>query len=395
MSSICDNSNVVLTGRRFPDGTPVRIEVGDGCIQTVQVLESTEELDEPSGRQRWVAPGFYDLQVNGFAGVDLGDPKAGVAEVRKVCQAILSTGCTRFLPTIITGDLNNMCQRLETLAQAMESDPLVAAMCPGMHVEGPFIHPEDGPRGAHPREHVRAPNLPDFRRLEKACRGRMRILTLAPEQPGASEVIRAACEAGVTVALGHHRADQTMIDAAIGAGARMCTHLGNGADALLPRNDNYIWWQLGEDRLWATFVADGHHLPPATLRVMLRAKTLQRSVLITDAMAAAGMPPGRFPLGHSEVIKTPESMVCLPGTPYLAGSAAEMMLVVTRAVADGGLELPQAVELVTLQPARLIPTPDDPWSCVVGRPANLVEFDWDPAGAELTVRKTVLKRFSA
>jgi N-acetylglucosamine-6-phosphate deacetylase len=271
----------------------------------------------------------------------------------------------------------------------------VSAMCPGMHVEGPFIHPEDGPRGAHPCEHVRPPNLADFERLYEACRGKMRILTLSPEQPGALEVIEAATRAGVVVALGHHRADRAAIDAAIAAGAKMSTHLGNGADAQLPRNDNYIWWQLGEDRLWASFISDGHHLPPATLRAMLRAKTPARSVLITDAMAAAGMPPGRFPLGTSEVVKTPEGKVCLPGTPYLAGSAAEMPLVVARAVADGGLELAKAVELATLQPARLVPTAADPWSCAAGRPANLVEFDWEPATGELTVRKTVFRRFSA
>jgi N-acetylglucosamine-6-phosphate deacetylase len=174
----------------------------------------------------------------------------------------------------------------------------------------------------------------------------------------------------------------------------MCTHLGNGSDAQLPRHDNYIWWQLGEDRLWASFIPDGHHLQPATVRAMLRAKTPQRSVLITDAMAAAGMPPGRYPLGKSEVIKTPEGRVCLPGTPYLAGSAAEMPLVIARAVGDGGLDLPEGLRLGTLQPARLVPTTDDPWSCTVGQPANLVEFDWDAGAAKLTPRQAVLHGFS-
>ncbi len=391
MSNIDRLSSVVLSGRRFPDGQPIRIEVADGKIQSIQPAAG---FDEPAGVQRWVGPGFYDLQVNGFAGIDLGDPRVGVAEVRRVCEAVLRTGCTRFLPTIITGDIEEMCGRLATIRQAIEADPLVAAMCPGVHVEGPFIHPEDGPRGAHPREHVRQPNLADYRRFQEASGGRVKILTLAPEQPGALEVIEAAARDGVVVSLGHHRADEAAIEAAIAAGAKMCTHLGNGADAQLPRNDNYIWWQLGEDRLWASFVTDGHHLRGATIRAVLRAKTPQRSVLITDAMAAAVMPPGRYPLGKSEVVKTEEGRVCLPGTPYLAGSAAEMPLVIARAVANGGLDLVEAVRLGTLQPAVLVPGPDDPWSCAAGQPANLVEFDWDAAAATLTPRQTVLHGFS-
>jgi N-acetylglucosamine-6-phosphate deacetylase len=223
----------------------------------------------------------------------------------------------------------------------------------------------------------------------------MRILTLAPEQPGALEVIAEAHRRGVVVAVGHHRADGAALDAAIRAGARMTTHLGNGSDALLPRHDNYVWGQLGEDRLWASLIADGHHLPPATLRSMLRAKTPDRVVLITDAMAAAGMPPGRFLLGESEVIKAPEGRVCLPGTPYLAGSAAEMPLVIGRAVLDGGLDLATAVRLGTLQPAMLVPTSDDPWVCEPGRLANLVELDWEPVSASVSVRQAVIHGFSS
>lgn len=380
-----------FTGRRFPDGLAVRIDVAGGLIQEVTPVRAFEELP---GVQRWVVPGFYDLQVNGFAGVDLADPQVGVGQVRQMAEAVLRTGCTRFIPTIITGDLDAMCARLSLLADAIESEPLLAAMCPGMHVEGPFIHPEDGPRGAHPREHVRLPNLRDFERLSDACRGRMRILTLAPERPGAIEVIRAATERGVVVAVGHHRADRDSLDAAVQAGARMSTHLGNGSDDQLPRTDNYIWWQLSEDRLWASIIADGHHLPPSALKAMMRAKTLERVVLITDAMAAAGMPAGRFPLGEAEVIKTSTGRVSLPGTPYLAGSAAEMPLVIERSVADAGLELGQAVRLATLQPAVLVPTAGDPWSCEVGRPANLVEFDWQPADARITIRQAAIGPFA-
>jgi N-acetylglucosamine-6-phosphate deacetylase len=390
-SAVEHQGKITFSGRLFPSGSPTRVEVMDGRIH---VVEQQQSFEEANGVQRWVAPGFYDLQVNGFAGVDLADPRVGRAEIRHMAEAVLKTGCTRFLATIITADLDVMCARLGAVADAIESDPFVGTVCVGIHVEGPFIHPEDGPRGAHPRQHVRRPNVPDFQRLHAACRGKMKILTLAPEQPGAVEVIRAATAAGVVVAIGHHRADREAIAAAVAAGARMTTHLGNGADALLPRTDNCIWSQLAEDRLWASMVADGHHLPPAALKTMIRGKTPERTMLITDAMAAAAMPPGPFMLSGLEVVKTPAGRVCLPGTPYLAGSAAEMPMLISHAVADAGLSLPDAVRLTTLQPACMVPTAIDPWSCSAGKPANLVEFDWQPETAGITIRQAAIGRFA-
>lgn len=386
-----ENGTRVFTGRLFPDGTPHRVETRDGSVHSVGRLD---RLDEPAGAERWVAPGFFDLQVNGFAGCDLPDPKLTVADLRRMAEALLATGTTRFLPTIITNDLDAMCGQLARLADAMEADPLVGAICPGMHVEGPFIHPEDGPRGAHPRAYVREPNVADFCRLYEACRGKMAVLTLSADWPTAPEVIAEACERGVLVAVGHHRAEPQALEAAIRAGARMVTHLGNGADAMLPRLDNCIWRQLGDDRLWASFIADGHHLPPATLRCMLRAKGLGRSVLITDAMAAAGMPPGEYPLGDTCVVKTPAGKVCLPGTPYLAGSAADMPLVVGRAIVDGGLSVAEGLRLAATQPAVLRPGPDDPWACEPGRRANLVEFDWAAEVGEIRIRQAAIGPFS-
>src|SRR6185369_5044065 len=161
---------------------------------------------DPVAENRWLVPGFFDLQVNGFAGVDFCNPALTVADVEKAARAILATGTTRFLPTIITGALDDMCRELFIISTAIETSPLVRQMCPGIHVEGPFIHPEDGPRGAHPREHVRAPGVADFERLREAARGKIRLLTLAPDQPGAPDVISHVTKAGVLVAIGHHRA---------------------------------------------------------------------------------------------------------------------------------------------------------------------------------------------
>jgi N-acetylglucosamine-6-phosphate deacetylase len=378
----------ILTGRRFPDGQPVRITVREGHIEGVEPVQT---LSERGGTQRWITPGLFDLQVNGFAGENFLDPAVTPEDVSHIARSVLRSGATRFLPTVITAGISAMCQQLSVIADTMAADPLVAAMCPGVHIEGPFINPEDGPRGAHPREHVREPSIADFERLHRAAGGRVALLTLAADQPRAVDLIRHARERGVLVAIGHHRAGPEALEAAIDAGARLCTHLGNACDAMLPRTDNYVWQQLGEDRLWASFIADGHHLPPFTLRCMLRAKTVARSVLITDAMAAAGMPPGQYSLGETEVERTPSGRVVLPGTPYQAGSSADMPLVVRNAVAYGGVSFEEAIQMASLQPAALLSCGS--WSCAPGAEADLVEFDWNPDQQTLVPHRIAFRSF--
>jgi N-acetylglucosamine-6-phosphate deacetylase len=223
-------SSSVLAGRCYPDGRPMVVQIENGCVAQ---CEPAGKLGVPHGVERWVVPGFFDLQVNGFAGRGFTDLHVPLEDVQHIARAVLTTGVTRFLPTIVTADLETMCRQLSVIAEAIRRDELVAAMCPGAHVEGPFIHPEDGPRGAHPREHVRPPNASDFDRLYEAAGGRIAIMTLAPDQPGAAELIRHARELGVVVALGHHRAEAEHLESAIRVGAAMTTHLGNGCDAVM------------------------------------------------------------------------------------------------------------------------------------------------------------------
>jgi N-acetylglucosamine-6-phosphate deacetylase len=334
-------------------------------------------------------PGFFDLQVNGNAGRSFAAPGLTIEDVEHIARAVLQTGTTRFLPTLVTADLETLCRQLSVLADTMERVPLVRAMCPGVHLEGPFINPEDGPRGAHRRQYVREPSIAEYERLQAAARGRLVMLTLAPERAGAIELIRHVASQGVVAALGHHRADEETLEHAIAAGAQISTHLGNGSDAVLPRLANYIWRQLGEDRLWASFVADGHHLPPATLRCMLRAKGPPRSILVTDAIELAGMPPGRYLRRGLEAELTKEGKVVLVGTPYLAGSVATMPLLIAHAVRDAGLTFVDAVRLVTLQPESLMRRHVTSWSCQPGQPANLTELDWSRADAAIRIRTAI------
>ena len=314
-------------------------------------------------------PGFFDLQVNGFGGVDFGDTALTGDRLQQAIAAMARTGVTRFLATLITSPLETFAACARTIART--SHPAIA----GIHMEGPYISPEDGPRGAHSRSAVRAADLDDFKRRIEAADGRLRIVTVGPESPGVLPVIEYAVAQGIRVAIGHTGATPAQIADAVTAGATMSTHLGNGCAQVLPRHPNVIWEQLGEDRLIAGLIVDGHHLPPATVKSMVRAKTPQRTVLVTDAIAAAGMPPGRYTLGGQEVELSPAGRVAAPGAPNLAGSALSLDAAIGNTVRFTGLALEDVVSMATTTPARYLGT----------QPAGRVTAEWDPAASRLRV----------
>jgi N-acetylglucosamine-6-phosphate deacetylase len=314
-------------------------------------------------------PGFVDLQVNGFAGVDFGDPGTTADDVRRAVAAIEKTGVTRFLPTLITSSLETFAACARTLVGA--EHPAIA----GIHMEGPYISAEDGPRGAHAREHVRAAELDDFRRRQDAASGRIRLVTLAPEAPGALALVEHLVATGVRVAIGHTAASGARIQAAVAAGASLSTHLGNGCSGSLPRHPNLLWEQLAEDRLLASFIVDGHHLPPATVRAMVRAKTPARTILVTDAMAAAGMPPGVYTIGRQRVELDAAGRVAAPGASNLAGSALALPVAIGNTVRFTGLTLEEVIPMATTRPAEYIGI----------RPAGTVVAEWDAPATTLRV----------
>jgi N-acetylglucosamine-6-phosphate deacetylase len=276
---------------------------------------------------------------------------------------------------------------LEHLGAAKESLPSGFAI-EGLHVEGPHISPEDGPRGAHPRRWVRAPDVDEFRRWQDAARGHIKLVTLSPEWPQAPTYIEALTAHGVVVSIGHTRATSTQIADAVSAGATMSTHLGNAADSILPRHANYIWDQLGDDRLTASFIADGIHLPRPFLKAAIRAKGVQRSVLVTDASAPAGATPGRYALGEQAVDLTSDGRVVLAGQDRLAGSALRMDRGVQNLMTFAALSLADAVAMATTNPARAGKISDRSRGLVRGDRADFVLFQCDPKGSTIDVRAT-------
>jgi N-acetylglucosamine-6-phosphate deacetylase len=220
-------------------------------------------------------------------------------------------------------------------------------------MEGP-LSPDDGYRGAHPHADVAMPTLDDFRRRQDAAAGRIVLVTLAPERPGALRLIEHLVDAGIRVALGHTAATAPQIADAINAGATLATHLGNGCPQLLPRHPNVIWDLLSADALAASIIADGHHLPPATVKSLIRAKGARRTILVTDAIAAAASPPGRYSVAGVECDLDDDGRVSLPGTPYLAGSSLTMDRAIGNAVRFTGLPLDDVVPMASTIPAAYL-----------------------------------------
>lgn len=358
------------SGINVATGLPAAVEFGE-TIREIRPLEEAEVQDAEA--TIWLAPGFVDIQVNGFAGIDFNTPDASVEDISQALEMILSTGTTRCLPTVITGAPDAMLACLTNLRRAQLALPHGKAIA-GFHVEGPFIAAEDGPRGAHPLEWVRAPGLDEYRRWQQATDGNIRLVTLSPHWPEAPAWIAAVVRDGVAVSLGHTGATAEQITAATDAGATLSTHLGNGAHAVMRRHPNYLWDQLAEDRLSASFIVDGIHLGQAFLRTALRAKTVPRAVLVTDASAPAGAPVGRYRLGEAWADYTPDGRVVLAGTDRLAGSALQMNQGVANMVRLGGLSLRDAVQTATVNPARIIHLEGREKGCEVGDAGDLVLF---------------------
>ena len=350
-------------------------------------IDSVDPWLAPEQPAEYLSPGWIDLQVNGFAGVDYNSKTASHEEIVRSIHALFQTGVTRFFPTVITGPPDDMGGAMRNLANAKEASWEGAAM-EAFHLEGPFISPEDGPRGAHPAEWVRPPDLDEFHRLQDAARGNIRLLTMSPEWPQAARFIESLVGEGIVVSIGHTGATAAQIHDAVQAGAAMSTHLGNGAHAILPRHPNYIWDQLAEDRLAASFIVDGIHLPESFLRAALRAKGLERSILVTDAVMPAGCAPGKYKLGQVDVQLHPDGSVRLVGQSRLAGSALRMDRAIGNVMRMAGVSLRDAVTLATRNPARVARIVSRQRGLNAGDRADLVRFRWAKDTGEVEILET-------
>jgi len=361
---------MILHAKHHATGRPVAVTVENGRITAVAGSDQNP--------QQWLAPAFFDPQINGCLGISFNSQSLTPEQVRTVADTCRAHGTGTFLPTLITNSFDAIRHGFATLEQSREADAELRRRIPGYHLEGPYLSGEDGPRGAHPKEYIRDPDWDEFRRWQDAAAGRIRMVTVAPERAGAIAFIEKLTAAGVVVAIGHTAATGAQLRDAVKAGAKTSTHLGNGSHALLPRHDNYIWEQLANDDLWASVITDGHHLPPAVVKCIVRAKGVARTLLTCDAGSLAGMPPGKYREWSTDLEVLPGGKIVVAGTPFLAGSGHFTDVCVANVIRFAGVSLAEAVEMATMRPRQLLGLPVN--TIDVGQPADLVLFDWQPGG---------------
>jgi N-acetylglucosamine-6-phosphate deacetylase len=316
--------------------------------------EEDGPIQAQTGQATTRGTGLFDLQVNGYAGVDFNRTGLTPDALDHALHAMLRAGVTRCLPTLITATEPELAARLHSLDQAIRASRLGSIMVPGIHLEGPFLNPTPGYAGCHPASAMVPPDPALLDRIMAGIATPIRLLTLAPEQPGALDLIIWAGERGIVTAMGHTAADHATVRLAAAAGLRLSTHLGNALPQPQPKFFNPLIAQLAEDRLHASFIADGIHIPPHALGVLLRAKGLRRCVLVTDATAAADTPPGFYDFAGMRIEHAPDGSVREPGAEGLAGSALRLDQAVRNVAAWGFATVGEAIAMASSQPAALL-----------------------------------------
>lgn len=303
--------------------------------------------------------GFIDLQVNGWCGVDFSGPSLTHADFLQASRRILESGTGAFLPTVITSDMSIYETNLPLIARAMQ-DQEFHGRIPGIHIEGPFISPQDGARGAHPVQSVKDPDIGLLDHLIKLSGNNIKMLTVAAERPGAIELVTYAESRGICVSLGHQLAEEQEINAAAAAGAKALTHLGNGMPATINRHRNPFFAGLACDSLSAMIITDGHHIPDSLIKIILQVKGPGGAVVTSDATALTGMPPGNYEMFGSIVTRDDSGKVYNRETGYLAGSGATILECMNYLASLDLLTESEMIEIGFYNPLRLIGISDIP-----------------------------------
>ncbi len=298
-------------------------------------------------------PGLVDLQVNGYKGVDFSSATLTEADFIRACREMLGAGTTAFLPTIITSTEDVYKRNLAIMSDVMEREEFRGRLL-GIHLEGPFISAQEGACGAHNPRWTTKPDINYLEQLIGWAGGKVKLLTIAAELEGAEKLSRYAIKRGIAVSLGHQMATEKDLERLSRAGAVSLTHLGNGVPMVLNRHHNPIWAGLATDELTAMIITDGHHLPPAVIKTIIRTKGPNRCIVISDASSLAGLPAGRYEtLGH-KVILEDSGRLSDPQTGYLCGSSATMLQCMNYLASLNLASLDELIAMGFYNPLRLI-----------------------------------------
>ena len=369
-----------------PDsGSPIEVVV-DGTL-----IKELHRFEPKSGEKlAFLSRGFIDIQVNGYKGIDYSEADLTTEKIERLALSLVERGTTQHLATIVTRPREQILRNIRAIVRARHESPRVAHAIVGIHLEGPFLSPEDGPRGAHDARYLRLPDFEEFLEWQDAAEGLVRIVTLAPELDGALDFIEKITAKGIIAAIGHTAASPEKIRDAISVGCALSTHLGNGSHVNLPRLRNYLWEQLASDELMASVIADGFHLPPAVVKTFFRTKQLGRLVLISDAAQYGGMPPGRYHWGNIEVEVFADGHIGLANSSFLAGAGHLLDWNIAHFMEYTGCSLAEAIRLCTINPAQLLARTGLRLNgCLgIGTPADFVLFNRDEP-SRLSIVRTV------
>lgn len=297
---------------------------------------------------------LVDIQVNGFGGSDFSSEALSVTDVYNVSKMLLEKGTSAYVPTLVTASASVYKRNIGVIKEAINQHNLCRKMIVGIHIEGPFISPKDGARGAHDIRYVSVANRELLTEILDAGGSLIKMLTVAPEVPHVEDLIRMACERKVLVSMGHTLATHKQIERAIEAGARCVTHLGNGIPSMLPRTDNPIYSFLSFEELTVMLITDGHHLPDPFIKTVLRSCGLDRVVVTSDAAPLAGMPPGSYVSLGGNVVLEANGKLHIPELGCLAGSSACLADCATYMEDHGILGEADILKVVRDNPAKLI-----------------------------------------
>ncbi len=340
-----------------------RARIGNGRIET---LLHAEDESTPL----WLTRGLVDIQVNGYDGVLLTKKDNSDEELARCEQALANSGTVRWCPTVTTNDPGVIRASLSAIRRAVNNGSLTRVQC--IHTEANFLSAEEGYRGAHMPRYMTDPTLAEFDGWQEAAGGLIGYVSLAPERKGAIEFIEQLAGHGTLVALAHHNGSREQIAAATDAGARLSTHLFNGCRGEINRHNNVIYAQLAEDRLWASFIPDGQHIPYHVLKTGIRAKGLERAVFTSDVTYLGGYPEGEYTKAE-RTVEIRSGAVWIKGTPYLSGAWSTLSQGVERATAAGAVTPDVALRLASNNPARLIGI-EDGLEVAAGKPGPFVLF---------------------
>jgi len=335
-------------------------------ISVSQPYEGDEEI--------WLSPGLFDIQVNGMLNYNLSDEDLTVDRVAEIDDALANRGITRWCPTITTQDPPIVERNLGILREAIEKKAAPNVHC--IHMEGHYISAEEGYRGVHMEQFIRDPDPEEFDRWQRKSGGHIGLFSLAPERKGAIEFIRKLRNKGVKVGLVHHHADHDTVLEAYASGATLSTHLVNGCAKMIHRQHNILWSQLSIDDMWASFIADGYHIPHYTLRVVIKARGVHRSILTSDLAHLSGMSDGEYTkYDRTVVVKDGGLWVKGKGTDLLSGAVKTLEQDCEYLAANSGFSIEEALQMASLNPAQFFSIQDQ-MQLFPGRRTPLVVFSW-------------------